>query len=139
RFRSRTNEERLKQNLQLLSASSSGGEKGPRQSAASRREEFGGKRPSGVGYFRRLWPRLLAKCKIEQIDQLRNELIESGGSVASGQQFLEAPNWAQFVHRFRQFELNFAKRLALEIDRQLAAEPEGDFEASLQLNQTPTR
>lgn len=134
KFREQAMEKRLKQNIQLISSSPIViGE------ITKMEEENNFKtkmlNPSGILYFRKIWSKVLAKCKIVRIEYLKEEVAEGNITEAN---FLEADTLSAFIHQFNLFELDFAKRLILQINYELNSLPTiNNVEQCLKINQTP--
>lgn len=122
-YRNRTNEERLQSNLQLL------------QSNTIKMIDLKSKtpttlQPSGIRYFRKLWKRILAKCKIDDIDRIGDGLTEPP-TVDIG-----CESWNSLVVQFTRMQIDFINRLLIQVDRDLQSEDQ-QLQARLVSNQTP--
>ncbi|XP_046919270.2 cytoplasmic dynein 2 heavy chain 1-like [Dermatophagoides farinae] len=141
-FRDRLLEKRLKQNLQLLSITTSSSlpaikqqEEQQSESSTESKQKTLSLNPSGIRYFRKLWLRILGKCRIDQIDDLREEMANN---IVVESSFLDAPTIDLFIRQFVLFEFDFAKRLILQIDRELHSEPIAvNLDSCIQINHTP--
>uniref|UniRef100_A0A6P6XQE3 Dynein heavy chain, cytoplasmic n=1 Tax=Dermatophagoides pteronyssinus TaxID=6956 RepID=A0A6P6XQE3_DERPT len=165
-FRNRLLDKRLKQNLQLLSiskqqqqqqqnqqqqqelqqqpsspSSSSSAATSTTTSTAETKTKTTTLNPSGIKYFRKIWIRILGKCRIDQIDDLREEM--SNNSIVESS-FLDASTLNLFIRGFILFEFDFAKRLILQIDHELQTNESinnnnnnKDLDHYLQINHTP--
>lgn len=104
-FRNQTNEQKLQNNLQLLHT---------KMTEQNLTEDRSGKskptlQPSGVNYFRKLWKKILVKCKVVEPIEVDED----------AQLNTEVDSWNQLIEQFIQLEINFAKRLMLIVDGDL--------------------
>ena len=135
-IRNRSIEENLKHNLQVLSSTTA------IKTLDSKETE---KSKFGREYLKKLWTKILAKCKIH-LPSLLNECesIFIDDDEYMNQQngnenvnYLHANEWNQFVRRFALAQINHAKKIMDTIHHDMYGDSTEKLDTTLTLNITP--